>query len=121
MESFLDLKATQEALSLVEEVYQLCRLLPKEELYGLASQLKRSSSSIIANIAEGYGRYTYADKANKYVIARGECWEVVALLHVAVRVRLMTADDSKKGLLLAEQVGKLLSGLIASSRNRSSS
>jgi four helix bundle protein len=118
MDHFMDLKAAQIAMDLVEEVYQLCRKLPKEEMYGLSSQLKRSSSSIIANIAEGFGRYTYLDKAHHFTIARGECSEVVAYLLVAVRVRLLATQDIQRALVIADQAGKLLSGLITSSRKR---
>ncbi|MDD5041611.1 MAG: four helix bundle protein [Candidatus Peribacteraceae bacterium] len=120
MDSFLELEATKRALDLVAEVYRVCKKLPKEEVYGLSSQLKRSSSSIVANIAEGFGRYTYADKANRYTIARGECTEVVAYLHVAVRVQLLTFEDIQQGLLLADQTGKLISGLIVFCRKKAS-
>lgn len=120
MDSFLDLEATKQALDLVAEIYRLCKKLPKEEMYGLASQLKRSSSGVVANIAEGFGRYTYADKANRYTIARGECTEVVAYLHVAVRVGLLTSEEIQHGLGLADQTGRLISGLIAFCRGKGS-
>ncbi|MDD3896316.1 MAG: four helix bundle protein [Candidatus Peribacteraceae bacterium] len=67
MKSFADLKAWQEGMDLVAEVYRLTALLPRSEQFGLSSQLKRASTSIVANIAEGFGRYSYADKAHKYV------------------------------------------------------
>ncbi|MDD5103027.1 MAG: four helix bundle protein [Candidatus Peribacteraceae bacterium] len=119
MGSFLDLEATKQALNLVAEVYLLCKKLPKEEIYGLASQLKRSSSSVVANIAEGFGRYTYADKANRYTIARGECTEVVAYLHVAVRVELLSLQEIQHSLEIADQTGKLISGLISFCKEKS--
>ena len=118
MESFLDLEAAQSALELVEEIYVLCTKLPKEELYGLSSQLKNASTSIVANIAEGFGRYTYKDKASRYVIARGECTEVVAHLVVAVRVKMLSQEDTARAHALADKTGRLLSGLISSSRAR---
>jgi four helix bundle protein len=121
MESFLDLDATKSALDLVEEIYLLCKKLPKEEMYGLSSQIKRASSSVVANIAEGFGRYTYADKANRYTIARGECTEVVAHLHIAVRVGFFSIEEIQTGLYLADQTGKLLSGLISFCRKKGSS
>ncbi len=119
MEHFMDLKAAQIAMELIEEVYCLCRKLPREETYGLCSQLKRASTSILANIAEGFGRFTYSDKGHHYTIARGECSEVVAHLFVAVHVHLLSDHDVRRALALADHVGKLLSGLILSSRKRS--
>jgi four helix bundle protein len=121
MKGFLDLKATQVALDLVEEIFQLCRKLPREELYGLSSQLKSASSSIVANIAEGFGRFTFDDKANKYVIARGECTEVVAHLHVAVRVHYLQATEIRQALHFADETGRILSGLIAACRRHNRS
>jgi len=119
MKSFADLKTWQEGMDLVAEVYRLTALLPRSEQFGLSSQLKRASTSIVANIAEGFGRYSYADKAHKYVIARGECTEVVAFLLVATRVKLLKQSDVQSALATAEVVGKLLSGLIQSARKRS--
>lgn len=118
MNSFLDLEATKSAMDLVEEIYRITKTFPREELFGLVSQMRRASTSIVANIAEGFGRYTYLDKARHYTIARGECSEVSAFLHITIRVKLLSSDDAATALSLAEQTGKLLSGLIASSRNR---
>jgi four helix bundle protein len=120
MQSFLDLDATNSALDLVEEIYLLCKKFPKEEMYGLSAQIKRASSSVVANIAEGFGRYSYADKAHRYTIARGECTEVVAHLHIAVRVGFVSMEEIQKALILADQTGKLLSGLISFCRRQGS-
>lgn len=120
MKSFLDLHAAQSAMQLVEEVYAICKKLPKEELFGLTQQLKNAAASVVANIAEGYGRFSYPDKANRYTIARGECTEVVARLLIAERVNLLERKDINRGLEIAETTGKLLSGLIASCRKRAS-
>lgn len=119
MKSFLDLEATKTALDLVEEVYRITKHLPKEEMFGISSQLKRASASVVANIAEGFGRYSYADKARHYTIARGECSEVVAFLYVVIRVKLLPSVEVQRALSLAESAGKLLSGLIASCRKHS--
>jgi len=101
-------------MELVDEIYLLTVDFPKSELFGLSSQIKRASTSIVANIAEGFGRYTFADKAHKYVIARGECTEVEAFLHIAVRVKILTEAKAHKAMALSNRTGKLLSGLIQS-------
>jgi len=118
MKSFTDLKAWQVGMDLVAEVYRLTSFLPRSEQFGLSSQLKRAVTSIVANTAEGFGRYSHADKAHKYVIARGECTEVTAFLLVAIRVKLLKQSDVQSALEMAEVVGKLLSGLIQAARNR---
>jgi four helix bundle protein len=118
MDDFMKLRTSQVAMDLVEEVYGLCHQLPREELYGLSSQLKNAAASIVANIAEGFGRYTYRDKANRYVIARGECTEVMARLYIAVRVHLLETANVKRALSLCVETKKLLSGLISSCRSR---
>lgn len=116
MESFEDLEAWKVGMDLVEGVYELTREFPKEEMFGLTAQLRRASVSIVANIAEGFCRHTFADKANKYTIARGECGEVKTLILVAVRLTLVSEQRSRNALALVERVGRLLSGLIRSSK-----
>lgn len=105
------------AMNLVEEIYRLTKNFPKEELFGLTSQLRRASVSIVANIAEGFCRHTYPDKANKYTIARGECGEVKALLLVTLRLGILEKQISAKAFALVESTGKLLSGLIRATKN----
>ena len=105
-------------LDLVKEIYLLTKKVPKEELFGLISQMRRASTSILANIAEGFGRYTYADKANKFTIARGECNEIEAFVYVIVELKFVTSEDVKKALEFIDHEERLLSGLISSCRKR---
>ena len=116
MKSVEDLKAWQTAMDLIVEVYKITKKFPKEEMYGLTSQLRRAAVSIAANIAEGFGRFTYADKANKYVIARGECGEVHTLLQVALRTGMTQQETLRQSFSLVEMTGKLLSVLIQASK-----
>ena len=119
MDSYTDLDAWKVGMDLVDEVYEITKKCPPTETYGMTAQMRKSSASILANIAEGFGRYTYPDKANKYTIARGECSETEAFLHVAVRVKLVDAKRIEKALQLTDREGKLLSGLISACRKRS--
>ena len=105
-------------MDLVEEVYRLTQKLPKEETYGLVSQLRRAAVSVVANIAEGFGRYTYADKAHKYRISRGEATEIDALLHITVRLKMLSQEETQKAFTLVNSTGRLLSGLIKSCEER---
>jgi four helix bundle protein len=119
MKSYEDLEAWQRAMDLVEEVYSLTKKLPREELYGLSAQLNNASRSVPANIAEGFGRYTFADKAHKYIIARGECTEVECHIKSALRSNILSTSDCTRAFVLTDRVGRLLSGLIKSCKNRS--
>jgi four helix bundle protein len=85
---FTSFDAWKKAMDLAESIHHLTCSFPKEEVYGITSQLRRAATSIAANIAEGFGRYTYADKMHKYVQARGELVEVMSFLHYAKRVRI---------------------------------
>jgi len=116
MKTYEDLYAWKYAMELIEEIYVLTSTFPSEERFGLTSQMRRAANSVAANIAEGFGRYTYADKAHKYVIARGECTEVDAHLLIAVRVGLCSAERIQHSRELANRSGKLISGLIQSTR-----
>ena len=75
-QSFRDLVVWQKAHSVVLAVYKLTRTLPKEELFGLVSQMRRSAVSVPANIAEGFKRKGKADKARQFNIAQGSLEEL---------------------------------------------
>lgn len=120
MKSFVDLKAWKIGLQLVCEIFELSKKFPATEIYGLTSQVRKSSNSIIANTAEGFGRYSFADKANKYTIARGECAETESHLYVAIALKFVTSAEAEKAIQLCQEVGRLLSGLISTCRTSSS-
>ena len=77
--------------------------------------------SIVSNIGEGFGRFTFPDKANKYTIARGECAEAETQIHIAIALKFVTAEEASKALQMSREVGRMLSGLISSCHQRSSS
>ena len=75
---FEDLECYKLALHVIVGVQELIKTLPPEEKYDLTVQIRRSSKSVTANIAEGYGRYHYLDSLYKYSIARGELNETLS-------------------------------------------
>jgi four helix bundle protein len=75
-QTFRDLAVWQKSHALVLEVYKLTRQLPKEELFGLVSQMRRASVSVPANIAEAFKRRGKADKARQLNIAQGSLEEL---------------------------------------------
>ncbi|MEN8253581.1 MAG: four helix bundle protein [Patescibacteria group bacterium] len=72
---FSDLKIWQEATKISLQIYKLSRKFPTEEKFGITSQLRRCSTSVGANIAEGFGRYHYKDKIRFFYLARGSLFE----------------------------------------------
>jgi len=114
MQSFRDLEVWKKGMVLVKEIYRLTDSFPSNEQFGLVSQMRRSSTSILANLAGGFSRITPPDKSHKYTIARGEYSETAAFLLISVELHFLKSDDIETALSLAEEVGKMLTGLVQS-------
>ena len=82
-QAFHDLEIWKEGYRLVEVIYELTTHFPRDEMYALTDQIRRSANSVIANIAEAHGRYHFADKVRVLYIARGELSETRSHLRVA--------------------------------------
>ena len=85
--NFEDVKAWQLARELRKNIYKITNNFPKEELYCLTSQIRRSAISIHSNIAEGYGRYNFQENIQFCRVARGSVNEVLDQLYVALDER----------------------------------
>ena len=115
---FTDLEAWQQARGLAKQTYNVAIILPKEEQYGLASQMKRAAVSVASNIAEGFKRDTMKDKIRFYVQAHGSLTELQNQIIIGNDVGLIE-DGMKKGLLeFSDRVDALLTGLIRASKER---
>ncbi len=114
IESYRDLRVWQASMRLAEQCYLLTRSFPREELFGMTSQIRRSSSSIPANIAEGWGRDSTGDYVRFLQIAQGSLKEVETHLLLANRVGLLEPDVMAPLLQQADEVGRMLRGLIRS-------
>lgn len=110
--SYRDLLVWQPAMDLAVEIYRVTRAWPKEELYGLASQVRRAASSVPANIAEGFGRESRASYQQFLRIAQGSLKETETHLLIAQRVGLAGDDMVQPLLVMCESIGKLLRLLI---------
>lgn len=95
MNYFKELKVWQKAIDLVTETYLKSKGFPKEEIYGLTSQLRRSSVSIPSNIAEGCGRRTSKDFFNFLGIALGSAFEFETQLIICNNLKLIEEADFK--------------------------
>ena len=112
MRDFTKIVAWQLADDLTVAIYEGSRTFPREEIYGLTSQLRRAAYSTPANIAEGASRSTHRDYLNFLYIARGSCSETQYFIHLAHRLKYM--DETTHSLLRdqAGEVARTLGGLI---------
>ena len=99
-------------MQLVKEVYLLSKKFPKEELYGLTSQLKRAAVSVPTNIAEGLGRQYKKDTLQFLHISRGSLYEMETLLNIAVMVEIITGEAFNKIIPSFEKSLQVLNGFI---------
>ncbi len=110
--SYRDLVVWQQAMDLAAAAYTITKAWPKEELYGLTSQLRRAASSVPANIAEGFGRENHGSYQQFLRIAQGSLKEFETHLLLAGRVGIATDKDIDPLMTMSESVGKLLRLLI---------
>ena len=104
-QTFQDLIVWQKAHAFVHGVYEATRSFPKEELYGLTSQFRRAAVSIPANIAEGFKKYSEADKARFLNISEGSLEECRYYLILAQDLNYLNKTTLWE---LSDEVGKLL-------------
>ena len=93
IESFEQLNVWQESQNLAVSVYSATKKFPKDELFAITNQLKRASSSISANIAEGFGRKTIKDKVHFYTMAYGSLLEVKNFLYLSNKLNYLSDKD----------------------------
>lgn len=91
----------------------LTKKFPADEKYMLTSQVKRSSRSVTANIAEGYGRFTFTDTRNFFIIARGSVTETIEHLITAFDEKYISEQELRAGETMAETSLKLINGYIS--------
>jgi four helix bundle protein len=92
LRDFRELNVWKKAYRLTLDIYQATRCFPKEELYGLTSQLRRSAASIPANIAEGCGRSSNGELSRFFQIAMGSASELEFHLLLCRDIGLLSAD-----------------------------
>lgn len=119
IKSFTDLFAWQESHKLVLIIYELTRKFPREETFGLVSQMRRCAISITSNLAEGFSRQSYKEKVQFYSMAQGSLTELQNQLLVARDIGLITRAEFEKIATQTIKAHKLISGLIKSSKSYS--
>ncbi|MBI3798558.1 MAG: four helix bundle protein [Deltaproteobacteria bacterium] len=112
--SYKDLIAWQKAMELVTEVYRATEKFPREEIYGLTSQLRRAAISVPCNIAEGQGRLTRGEFQQFLGYARGSLLEMETQMLIASNLGYLHEQQVNRLLELSAEVGRILNGLLAS-------
>ncbi len=111
-QDYRDLVVWKKAIDLTVCIYQLTRAFPKDELYGLVSQMRRASVSVASNIAEGRGRLSSAEFRQFLGLAQGSIYELQTQLIVVNRLTLASADALTEAGLLSNEVSKMLASFI---------
>ncbi len=117
IKNFTDLIVWQKAHKLVLEVYKQTKKFPKDELFGLTSQVRRASVSITSNIAEGFGRFSEKEKLHFYSFAYGSLLEVQNQTMIAKDLGYIRETELSEILSSSVEVAKMLQSLIVKIKN----
>jgi four helix bundle protein len=110
--SYRDLRVWQDAMTLAEHCYRTTSDFPREEMFGLTAQIRRSAASIAANIAEGHGRENTGSFIQHLRISQGSLKELETHLLLAERVGIVTAQRIAPAMEQCQSVGKMIRSLI---------
>ncbi len=111
-QDFRDLLVWKKAIELTVCVYKLTRGFPREEIYGLVSQMRRASVSIASNVAEGRGRLNPAEFRQFLGLAQGSAYELQTQLMVAKHLGIGQGDALTQAQSLSNEVSKMLGSFI---------
>ena len=106
-------------MTLAESCYRLTRQFPRDELFGLTSQIRRSAGSVPANIAEGHGRDNTGNFVQHLRVSQGSLKELETHLILAERVGILPSQDLQGALTQCESLGKMVRALIRSLQDKS--
>jgi len=115
-QDYHELIVWQRAIELTVCIYKLTRSFPKEELYGLTSQMRRASVSVASNIAEGRGRLTPGEFRQFLGLAQGSTYELQTQLLVARKLGLGSDEVLDEAVSLSDEVSKMLGSFIQTLR-----
>jgi len=112
VQSFRDLQVWQRSMEMTEAIYRLTQGFPREEVFGLTSQLRRAAVSIPSNIAEGQARLNTREFRQFLGIARGSNCELQTQLEIARRLGLGDSQLIKEAESLSHQIGKMIFAIL---------
>jgi four helix bundle protein len=114
VQTYRELIAWQKSIALAQLVYQCSKGFPREEIYGLTSQMRRAAVSVPSNIAEGQGRATRGEFKQFLCTARGSLFELETQVHIAGKLGYIQDGKAMELMESATEVAKILNGLITS-------
>ena len=119
-QAFRDLQVWQRSIQLTVVVYRLTQNFPREEIYGLTSQIRRAAVSVPSNIAEGQGRLTIGAFRQFLGIARGSNYELQTQLEIARSLGFGNSELIDEAESLSHEVGKMIYALLESLKESAS-
>lgn len=117
MKSYRDLIVWQKSMHLVTQIYLITKSLPKEELYGLMLQIRKSCVSIPSNIAEGYGRNSKNDYVRFLQIASGSLYEMQTQLEICLNLNYLSKQKFDEIYEQSREIERMLCSLIRKLKN----
>ena len=112
IQTFTDLNVWKEGHNLVIMIYKITKTFPSEERYSMVDQMRRASSSITANIAEGFGRQSFKEKVQFYYLAKGSLNELKNFLYIARDVDYLDEQTFMNLMQQSSIVDQILQGFI---------
>ena len=110
--NYKELQVWHKAIDLVVEIYNLTKLLPKEETYAISDQIRRAAVSIPSNIAEGQSRNSAKEFIQFLSIARGSLAELETQLLICIKVNMLSEDNITEAQNIITEIGKMIKGLM---------
>src|SRR5580704_15940652 len=114
LRSYRELVVWQKAVDLVTEVYRITNSFPRDEIYGLISQLRRAAVSVPSNIAEGQGRATKGEFIQFLCHARGSIFELETQIVIARKLGYIADEAEQRLISQSTEVARILNGLLTS-------
>ena len=114
LNGYQDLEVWKRSMELTEEIYRLTEHLPKEESYGLTSQMRRAAISVPSNIAEGYSRLSPKEFIRFLTISLGSKSEIQTQILICIRLGYIEKAQTERALALTDEVGRMTYALIKS-------
>ena len=112
IKSYRDLNIWKKSIVVVEDIYKITKIFPKEEIYGLTSQLRRSAVSIPSNIAEGFTRFHNKEYRQFLYISLGSCAELNTQIIISSHLSYLDSEKADRILNEIDEISKMIMGLI---------
>jgi four helix bundle protein len=112
IKSYKDLNIWKRSIVVVEDIYKITKIFPKEEIYGLTSQLRRSAVSIPSNISEGFARFYNKEYRQFLFISLGSCAELSTQIIIALQLGYLESKEVDQLLNEIDEISKMTMSLI---------